>query len=152
MTRALIIVAIAIGAVSLYVTTAPAGQQAVTPKQFAALTSRGPRRGAPRRSGSVRPRCGNAARPALARRRHRRRAPPRTPGDRSVPDLDVAVERVALHGCLPEGLDQMNELLGRRSMRRAGRRDDVLLDHHRAHVVGTEPQRHLTHLHPLRDP
>ena len=38
MTRALIIVAIAIGAVSLYVTTAPAGQQAVTPKQFAALT------------------------------------------------------------------------------------------------------------------
>ncbi|TML98085.1 MAG: hypothetical protein E6G03_00980 [Actinobacteria bacterium] len=40
MTRALIIVAIAIGAVSLYVTTAPAGQQAVTPKQFAALTKR----------------------------------------------------------------------------------------------------------------
>src|SRR5947208_3342048 len=40
MTRALIIVAIAIGAVSLYVTTAPAGQQAVTPKQFTALTKR----------------------------------------------------------------------------------------------------------------
>ena len=40
MTRALIVAAIAIAAVSLYVTTAPAGQQAVTPKQFAALTKR----------------------------------------------------------------------------------------------------------------
>src|SRR6266702_4334036 len=40
MTRALIVAAIAIAAVSLYVTTAPAGQQAVTPKQFAALTQR----------------------------------------------------------------------------------------------------------------
>ena len=40
MTRALIVAAIAIAAVSLYVTTAPAGQQAVTPKQLAALTKR----------------------------------------------------------------------------------------------------------------
>ena len=40
MKRALIVAAIAIAAVSLYVTTAPAGQQAVTPKQFAALTKR----------------------------------------------------------------------------------------------------------------
>ena len=40
MTRAFIVAAIAIAAVSLYVTTAPAGQQAVTPKQFAALTKR----------------------------------------------------------------------------------------------------------------
>jgi hypothetical protein len=41
MTRALIVAAIAIAAVSLYVvTTAPAGQQAVTPKQFAALSKR----------------------------------------------------------------------------------------------------------------
>ena|SRR5437763_5129278 len=40
MTRALIVAAIAIAAVSLYVTTAPAGQQTVTPKQFAALSKR----------------------------------------------------------------------------------------------------------------
>lgn len=41
MTRALIVAAVAIAAVSLYVvTTAPAGQQAVTPKQFAALSKR----------------------------------------------------------------------------------------------------------------
>jgi hypothetical protein len=41
MTRALIVAAIAIAAVSLYVVTiAPAGQQAVTPKQFAALSKR----------------------------------------------------------------------------------------------------------------
>jgi hypothetical protein len=41
MTRALIVAAIAIAAVSLLVvTTAPAGQQAVTPKQFAALQKR----------------------------------------------------------------------------------------------------------------
>jgi hypothetical protein len=41
MRRALIVAAIAIAAVSLYVvTTAPAGQQAVTPKQFAALSKR----------------------------------------------------------------------------------------------------------------
>jgi hypothetical protein len=41
MTRALIVAATAIAAVSLYVvTTAPAGQQAVTPKQFAALSKR----------------------------------------------------------------------------------------------------------------
>jgi len=36
----LAVVVIAIAAVTLYATTAPAGQQAVTPKQFAALTKR----------------------------------------------------------------------------------------------------------------
>ena len=41
MTRALIVAAIAVAAVSLLVvTTAPAGQQAVTPRQFAALSKR----------------------------------------------------------------------------------------------------------------
>jgi hypothetical protein len=41
MTRVLIVAAIAIAAVSLLVvTTAPAGQQDVTPKQFAALSKR----------------------------------------------------------------------------------------------------------------
>ena len=40
MTRALIVAATAVAAVSLYAATAPAGQQAVTPKQFAALSKR----------------------------------------------------------------------------------------------------------------
>jgi hypothetical protein len=41
MKRLLVLVAVAFGAVALYaVTTAPAGQQAVTPAQFAALTKR----------------------------------------------------------------------------------------------------------------
>src|SRR3984893_1398645 len=77
---------------------------------------------------------------------------PRTRGPRSIPDLDLAVERVALDGCLAEGLDQMDELLGRGAMSRPCGRDDVLLDHHRAHVVGTEPERDLADLHPLGDP
>jgi hypothetical protein len=40
MRRVLLAAVIAIAAVALYATTAPAGQQAVTPKQFAALTKR----------------------------------------------------------------------------------------------------------------
>ena len=37
-------------------------------------------------------------------------------------------------------------------MRRSRGRHDVLLDHHRAHVVRAEPERDLTDLHPLCDP
>ena len=40
MRRVLIVAVVAIAAVALYVTTAPAGEQAVTPKQFAALQKR----------------------------------------------------------------------------------------------------------------
>jgi hypothetical protein len=40
MRRVLLVAVIAAAAVALYATTAPAGQQAVTPKQFAALTKR----------------------------------------------------------------------------------------------------------------
>jgi hypothetical protein len=40
MRRVLLAAVIAIAAVALYATTAPAGQQAVTPKKFAALTKR----------------------------------------------------------------------------------------------------------------
>jgi hypothetical protein len=40
MRRVLVVVLTALAAVALYATTAPAGQQAVTPKQFAALTKR----------------------------------------------------------------------------------------------------------------
>jgi hypothetical protein len=40
MTRVLALAVAALTAVALYATTAPAGQQAVTPKQFAALTKR----------------------------------------------------------------------------------------------------------------
>jgi hypothetical protein len=40
MTRVLIVAVAAIAAVALYVTTAPAGEQAVTPQQFAALQKR----------------------------------------------------------------------------------------------------------------
>jgi hypothetical protein len=40
MRRVLLAAVIAIAAVALYATTAPAGQQAVTPKQFAALSKR----------------------------------------------------------------------------------------------------------------
>jgi hypothetical protein len=40
MKRLLVLVAVAFGAVALYAVTAPAGQQAVTPGQFAALTRR----------------------------------------------------------------------------------------------------------------
>src|ERR671924_969863 len=71
---------------------------------------------------------------------------------RSVPDFDLAVERVPLDRRLAERLDQMDELLGRGAVRGTGGRDDVLLDHHRAHVVRPESQRDLTDLHPLRHP
>ena len=40
MKRLLVLVAVAFGAVALYAVTAPAGQQVVTPGQFAALTKR----------------------------------------------------------------------------------------------------------------
>ena len=40
MRRVLLVAVIAAAAVALYAATAPAGQQAVTPKQFAALTKR----------------------------------------------------------------------------------------------------------------
>jgi hypothetical protein len=40
MKRALVVALVAFAAVALYSTTAPAGQQAVTPKQFAALQKR----------------------------------------------------------------------------------------------------------------
>jgi hypothetical protein len=40
MRRVLVVAVVAIAAVALYVATAPAGQQAVTPKQFSALTKR----------------------------------------------------------------------------------------------------------------
>jgi hypothetical protein len=40
MRRVLVVAAVGLAAVVLYTTTAPAGQQAVTPKQFAALAKR----------------------------------------------------------------------------------------------------------------
>jgi len=40
MKRVLVLAVVALAAVVLYVATAPAGQQAVTPKQFSALTKR----------------------------------------------------------------------------------------------------------------
>lgn len=40
MRRVLVVALVALVAVALYATTAPAGQQAVTPKQFAALSKR----------------------------------------------------------------------------------------------------------------
>jgi hypothetical protein len=40
MTRVLAVALVALAAVALYATTAPAGQQAVTPKQFGALQKR----------------------------------------------------------------------------------------------------------------
>lgn len=40
MKRVFVVAAVAIAAVALYAATAPAGQQAVTPKQFAALSKR----------------------------------------------------------------------------------------------------------------
>src|SRR5215210_644166 len=105
--------------------------------------------------GSVPPPSGNAApRARAAPRRRRRAAPPagarREP--RSVPDLDVAVQRVALHGRLAERPDQVDELLRRRAVGRAGGRDDVLLDHHGPHVVRAEAERHLADLQALRHP
>src|SRR5436190_11736328 len=69
-----------------------------------------------------------------------------------VPDAHVAVERVALHRGLPERLDRAHEVVCRGAVRRAGRRDDVLLDHHRAHVVGAEAEGDLADLHALRHP
>src|SRR5215203_6532368 len=58
--------------------------------------------------------------------------------DGSVPDANVAVQRVALHGRLAQGLDRVDEVVRRGTMRRARGRDDVLLDHHRTEVVGAE--------------
>jgi hypothetical protein len=40
MRRVLVVAVVALAAVALYAATAPAGQQAVTPKQFSALTKR----------------------------------------------------------------------------------------------------------------
>src|SRR6266550_1498876 len=56
----------------------------------------------------------------------------------SVPDADVAVQRVPLDRGLAEALDQVHELVGARPVRGPGGADDVLLDHHRAEVVGAE--------------
>src|SRR2546423_13815643 len=70
----------------------------------------------------------------------------------SVPDLDVAVERVALYRRLADRADQVDELLRRRAVRRPRGRDDVLLDHHRAQVVGAEAEGDLADLQPLRHP
>src|SRR5438552_15109571 len=70
----------------------------------------------------------------------------------SVPDLDLAVERVPLDGGLAHRLDQAHELVGRGPVRRTGGGDDVLLDHHRTEVVGAEVERDLADLHSLGDP
>src|SRR5581483_7856128 len=51
-------------------------------------------------------------------------------------------------GLADGGLD----LLQRQVVDRAGRGDDVLLDHQAAHVVGAEEERQLADLQPLRDP
>src|SRR2546428_767576 len=48
--------------------------------------------------------------------------------------------------------DQPLHLAQRRAIRRARCRDDVFFHHERAEVVRAEPQRHLPHLHPHRDP
>src|SRR6266545_5093859 len=58
-----------------------------------------------------------------------------------VPDSDVSVERVALHRGLTERLDRAHEVVRGRAVRRPRRRDDVLLDHHRAEIVGAEAER-----------
>src|SRR5438034_716039 len=57
-----------------------------------------------------------------------------------VPDANVPVQRVALHRGLAERLDGADEVVRRGAMRRPGRRDDVLLDHHGAEVVGSEAE------------
>ena len=48
--------------------------------------------------------------------------------------------------------DEAAEVVDRGAVRRAGGRDDVLLDHDRAQVVGAEVQRDLADLQALRDP
>src|SRR4029453_5396399 len=70
----------------------------------------------------------------------------------SVPGAHVAVQRVSLYRGLAQRLDRADEVLGGRTMRGARRGDDVLLDHHGAHVVGAERESDLTDLHPLRHP
>src|SRR5947209_4966932 len=68
------------------------------------------------------------------------------------PLVDQLVKYVALAG-FPAGLaDAALDLVEREVMHRAGRGDDVLLDHQAAHVVGPEEQRDLADLRPLRHP
>src|SRR6185312_9141553 len=76
--------------------------------------------------------------------------PGQTPG--LVPDFYFSIKSVALNWGLAECLDEMHELFRRGAVRRTCRGDDVLLDHHGAHVVGAEAERDLTDLHPLRHP
>src|SRR5436190_1632024 len=56
-------------------------------------------------------------------------------------DLYFSIESVALDGGLAEGFDQVHELLCGGAVRRSGGGDNVLLDHHRAHVVRAEAER-----------
>src|SRR5665647_2328543 len=65
---------------------------------------------------------------------------------------DLAVERVALHRRAPGGADQPHHLVDVALVAHAGRGDDVLLDHRRAHVVGAESECDLAHLEALSDP
>src|SRR5689334_17220993 len=65
---------------------------------------------------------------------------------------DGPVERVPLAGPVARVSDRVDEVLGGGAVGSAGRRDDVLLDHDRAHVVGPERERDLADLHALRHP
>src|SRR5215211_6272463 len=120
--------------------------------RIVATTWRVPRVAAPRAPGRSSGRTARA--PGSPRRSWGRRWPRAKPrrARALVPDPDVAVQRVPLHGGLAERLDEVDELVRRGSVGRARGRHDVLLDHHRPEVVGAEPEGDLADLQALRHP
>ena len=66
--------------------------------------------------------------------------------------IQVLVEHIALPGNVAGLADGAFDLFQRQMMNGAGGRDDVLLDHQAAHVVGAEKQRELTDLQSLSHP
>src|SRR5262245_23950083 len=66
--------------------------------------------------------------------------------------VDQLVEDVSLPRFPPGLADRALDFFEREVVNRARRRDDVLLDHERAHVVGAEKERELSDFPPLRHP
>src|SRR6267378_57660 len=66
--------------------------------------------------------------------------------------IDERVILLSPRWCKPSVPDQALHLLGRCAVSGVGSGDDILLDHQRAEVVASEPQRYLTYLHSHRHP
>ena len=62
------------------------------------------------------------------------------------------IQRPSFHGGEAGGGDDLSQFGFVGMVAAAGRADDVLLDHHRAQVVGAEVESNLADVQPLREP